>query len=129
MSSDENQFIIRFHAIFSLIAAFALRKCLQHTHSATTVSPTDSNDDGENACANVGNTVFLLVASWHFVIFLRGLFQYPQLLSHYRFLFPLSLWFVLPDWFLVEFAQMRGNYNSVTKYFDEAVLKSRPRLK
>lgn len=104
MSSGENEFIIRFHAIFSLIAAFALRKCLQQTHSETTVS-IGSNNDGKNACDNVGNTVFLLVAAWHLVIFLRCFLQYPQLLSYYRFLLPLSLWFALPDWFLVEFAK------------------------
>jgi len=101
MSSGENEFVVRFHAIFSLAAALALRSCLQQTHSST---KSIGIDDGVDACGNVGNTVSLLVVAWHLTIFLRGLLQYPRLLSFYRFLLPLSLFFVLPDWFLVSFA-------------------------
>lgn len=107
MPSEQSEFIVRFHAIFSIVAAFALKNCLQQTHSATATTSIDidKNHEGNiNACENVGNLVFLLVVSWHLVIFLRGFLQFPQLLSYYRFLLPLSLWFVLPDWFLVKFA-------------------------
>ena len=82
--------------MFALAASFALKDCLQQAHFPTI--------ETEDACSGVGNTVFLLVVFWNLTIFLRGLFQYPQLLSYYRFLLPLSLWFVLPDWFLVRYA-------------------------
>ena len=103
-SQEENEFVIRFHTIFSLAAAFALRNCLRQTHFTTTTLIENTND-GTDACDNVGNTVLLLVVSWHLVIFFRGLLQYPRVLSFYRFLLPLSLWFILPDWFLVTYAR------------------------
>ncbi len=94
--SEENEFVLRFHAMFALAASLALKDCLLQAHFPTV--------EIKDACATVGNTVFLLVVFWHLTIFLRGLFRYPRLLSYYRFLLPLSLWFVLPDWFLVRFA-------------------------
>lgn len=95
-----NGFVIRFHAIFALKVAIALGKCLYQHHSATI-----AGNNGENACDDVGNTVSLLVAGWHLVIFFKGVRQYPRLLSYYRFLLPLSVLFLLPDWFLVKFTK------------------------
>ncbi len=101
---DATEFVVRFHVLFSLLAAFALRDCLRQTHF-TTASTQIDDDTGGGACANVGNTVLLLVVFWHLTIFLRGLLQYPRLLSFYRFLLPLSVWFIIPDWFLSKYAQ------------------------
>ena len=105
MPSNEDEFIIRFHAIFSLVAAFVLRECLQQTHFGASSIDDDDNNNANGTCENIGNTVSLLVFTWHLVIFLRGLLQYPRLMSYYRFLLPLSLLFVFPDWFLVSFAK------------------------
>jgi len=102
--TNENEFVIRFHAIFGLIAAIALGGCLHQTHSHSATMMLLNGKSREDACDNVGNTVSLLVASWHLVIFLRGFLQYPRLLSYYRFLLPFSVLFLLPDWFLVKFA-------------------------
>lgn len=100
---DATEFVVRFHAMFSLAAAFALRDCLRQTHF-TESTPIQGDASGD-ACSNVGNTVLLLVVFWHLTIFTRGLLQFPRLLSFYRFLLPLSIWFILPDWFLSKYAQ------------------------
>ena len=106
-STNENDFVVRFHSIFFLIAAIVLGNCLQqtHFHSVKDIESSSSSGNENDACGNVGNTVLLLVASWHLAIFLRGLLEYPRILSYYQFLLPLSLWFVFPDWFLVAFAR------------------------
>lgn len=100
---DATEFVVRFHVMFSVLAAFALRDCLRQTHF--TANTQVDHDTSGDACANIGNTVLVLVVFWHLTIFMRGLLQYPQLLSFYRFLLPLSVWFVLPDWFLAKYAQ------------------------
>ena len=97
---DETDFVIRFHALFLLAAAYSLKDCLEQTHF-----PSIDRVGGTDECADTGNLVILLVVFWHLNVFFRGLLQYPRILSFYRFLLPLSIWVVFADWFLVQFAQ------------------------
>lgn len=98
---SEIRFVKRFNGSFYAVLAFVLRKCLQQTHSAT--ESIDTND-GNDECGNVANTLLLLIAFWHLVTLVEGIIQHTNMLSFYRFILPLSLCLVLPDWFLVSFA-------------------------
>ena len=115
----ETAFLLRFHAVFCLVSAVALRTCLMsHYYLLDDVQQNnDDNNDNNNdniegdnkiggeqqgGCQDIGNTLSLLVALWHVVILVQSLrLQYRQLLSYYRFLLPFSICQVLPDLFLV----------------------------
>ena len=97
----ETAFLLRFHAIFCLVSAVALRTCL--IHSSYEQYEHNGNIGDVDGCNDVGNTLSLLVAYWHIIIFVQSVRWYPRLLSYYRFLLPFSLFQVLPDLFLVKF--------------------------